>query len=109
MSWLGMFSSMLTWWQWALLLAVPPAIVLLYFFLKDLRSTLLIAVSIPVSIVATIFVMYQLGISHVAEGNYGAAIKALTAYIEMFPEDESVPDAKTLIEELSLNKDWGLS
>ena len=39
------------------------AIALLYFFLKDLRSTLLIAVSIPVSIVATIFIMYQLGIT----------------------------------------------
>jgi HAE1 family hydrophobic/amphiphilic exporter-1 len=37
------------------------AIVVLLFFLKDLRSTLIIAVTIPVSIVATFFLMYQTG------------------------------------------------
>ena len=31
MSWLSIFSSTLAWWQWGLLLAVPPAIVSLYF------------------------------------------------------------------------------
>jgi HAE1 family hydrophobic/amphiphilic exporter-1 len=37
------------------------AIVVLLFFLKDLRSTLIIGVSIPISIVATFFLMYQTG------------------------------------------------
>jgi HAE1 family hydrophobic/amphiphilic exporter-1 len=37
------------------------AVVVLLFFLKDLRSTLIIAVTIPVSIVATFFLMYQTG------------------------------------------------
>ncbi len=39
MSWLSVFSSTLNWWQWALLLSVPPAIVLLY-FLKLKRQPL---------------------------------------------------------------------
>jgi len=37
------------------------AIILLMFFLKDLRSTVIIGVSIPISIVATFFLMYQTG------------------------------------------------
>lgn len=37
------------------------AVIVLLFFLKDLRSTLIIAVTIPVSIVATFFLMYQTG------------------------------------------------
>jgi HAE1 family hydrophobic/amphiphilic exporter-1 len=37
------------------------AIVVLLFFLKDLRSTIIISVSIPISIVATFFLMYRTG------------------------------------------------
>ena len=37
------------------------AILMLLFFLKDFRSTLIIGVSIPISIVATFFMMYQTG------------------------------------------------
>jgi HAE1 family hydrophobic/amphiphilic exporter-1 len=37
------------------------AIVVLLFFLKDLRSTLIIGISIPISIVATFFLMYRTG------------------------------------------------
>ncbi len=37
------------------------AIVVLLFFLKDLRSTIIIGVSIPISIVATFFLMYRTG------------------------------------------------
>jgi hydrophobic/amphiphilic exporter-1 (mainly G- bacteria), HAE1 family len=37
------------------------AIIVLLFFLKDLRSTLIIGVSIPISIIATFFLMYQTG------------------------------------------------
>ena len=37
------------------------AIIVLLFFLKDLRSTLIIGLSIPISIVATFFLMYQTG------------------------------------------------
>lgn len=37
------------------------AVVVLLFFLKDLKSTLIIGVSIPVSIVATFFLMYRTG------------------------------------------------
>jgi HAE1 family hydrophobic/amphiphilic exporter-1 len=37
------------------------AVVLLLLFLKDLRSTVIIAVSIPLSIVATFFLMYRTG------------------------------------------------
>ncbi|MDH3523484.1 MAG: efflux RND transporter permease subunit [Acidobacteriota bacterium] len=37
------------------------AIVVLLFFLKDLRSTLIIGVSIPISIVTTFFLMYRTG------------------------------------------------
>jgi hydrophobic/amphiphilic exporter-1 (mainly G- bacteria), HAE1 family len=37
------------------------AVIVLLFFLKDLRSTLIIGVSIPVSIVATFFLMYRTG------------------------------------------------
>lgn len=37
------------------------AVAVLLFFLKDLRSTLIIGVSIPISIVATFFLMYQTG------------------------------------------------
>ncbi|HEY0789307.1 MAG TPA: efflux RND transporter permease subunit, partial [Thermoanaerobaculia bacterium] len=37
------------------------AIVVLLFFLKDLRSTIIIGVSIPISIIATFFLMYRTG------------------------------------------------
>jgi HAE1 family hydrophobic/amphiphilic exporter-1 len=37
------------------------AIVILLLFLKDLRSTLIIAISIPLSVVATFFLMYRTG------------------------------------------------
>ncbi|MEE8384862.1 MAG: efflux RND transporter permease subunit, partial [Dehalococcoidia bacterium] len=39
------------------------AILVLLFFLKDLRSTLIIGASIPISVVATFFMMYQTGTS----------------------------------------------
>ena len=39
------------------------AILVLLLFLKDLRSTLIIAITIPISIVATFFLMYQFGTS----------------------------------------------
>lgn len=39
------------------------AIMVLLLFLKDVRSTLIIGVSIPLSIIATFFLMYQFGIS----------------------------------------------
>lgn len=38
------------------------AVFILFFFLKEFRSTLIIGLSIPLSIVATFFVMYQLNI-----------------------------------------------
>ena len=38
------------------------AIFILFFFLKEFRSTVIIGLSIPISIIATFFVMYQLGI-----------------------------------------------
>ncbi|MFN2441538.1 MAG: efflux RND transporter permease subunit [Thermoanaerobaculia bacterium] len=37
------------------------AIVVLLFFLKDLRSTIIIGVSIPISVIATFFLMYRTG------------------------------------------------
>jgi HAE1 family hydrophobic/amphiphilic exporter-1 len=37
------------------------AVVVLLFFLKDISSTLIIGVSIPISIIATFFLMYQTG------------------------------------------------
>ncbi len=37
------------------------AVVVLLFFLKELKSTLIIAVSIPISVVATFFLMYRTG------------------------------------------------
>ncbi len=39
------------------------AIAVLLLFLKDLRSTLIIGISIPISVVATFFLMYQTGMS----------------------------------------------
>ncbi|MBW3670750.1 MAG: efflux RND transporter permease subunit, partial [Acidobacteria bacterium] len=39
------------------------AIMILLLFLKDVRSTLIIGVSIPLSIIATFFLMYQFGIT----------------------------------------------
>ncbi|MEE8368995.1 MAG: efflux RND transporter permease subunit, partial [Thermoanaerobaculia bacterium] len=39
------------------------AIIILLFFLKDPRSTLIIGISIPISIVATFFLMYRTGTS----------------------------------------------
>jgi HAE1 family hydrophobic/amphiphilic exporter-1 len=39
------------------------AVMVLLFFLKDLRSTLIIGVSIPISVIATFFLMYQTGTS----------------------------------------------
>jgi HAE1 family hydrophobic/amphiphilic exporter-1 len=39
------------------------AMAVLYLFLKDASSTLIIGLSIPVSIVATFFLMYQVGVS----------------------------------------------
>ncbi len=39
------------------------AIMILLLFLKDVRSTLIISVSIPLSIIATFFLMYQFGIT----------------------------------------------
>jgi hydrophobic/amphiphilic exporter-1 (mainly G- bacteria), HAE1 family len=38
------------------------AVMILFFFLKEFRSTVIIGFSIPLSIIATFFVMYQLGI-----------------------------------------------
>ncbi|MGD8375981.1 MAG: efflux RND transporter permease subunit, partial [Acidobacteriota bacterium] len=37
------------------------AVLVLLFFLKDLRSTVIIGISIPISIIATFFLMYQTG------------------------------------------------
>ncbi len=45
------------------LLGGAIAIVVLLLFLKDLRSTLIIGVSIPISVVATFFLMYRTGTS----------------------------------------------
>ncbi|MGA7616483.1 MAG: efflux RND transporter permease subunit, partial [Thermoanaerobaculia bacterium] len=39
------------------------AIIVLLFFLKDVRSTVIIGVSIPISIIATFFLMYRTGTS----------------------------------------------
>jgi len=39
------------------------AVLVLYLFLRDLRSTLIIATSIPISVIATFMVMYRLDIS----------------------------------------------
>ncbi|MEM7232016.1 MAG: efflux RND transporter permease subunit, partial [Planctomycetota bacterium] len=39
------------------------AIVVLFLFLRDLRSTLIVAVSIPISVIATFLVMYRVDIS----------------------------------------------
>jgi HAE1 family hydrophobic/amphiphilic exporter-1 len=39
------------------------AIMILLLFLKDLRSTLIIGISIPISVVATFFLMYQTGMT----------------------------------------------
>jgi HAE1 family hydrophobic/amphiphilic exporter-1 len=39
------------------------AIMVLLLFLKDLRSTLIIGISIPISVVATFFLMYQTGMT----------------------------------------------
>lgn len=39
------------------------AVLVLLFFLRDVRSTLIISLSIPVSVITTFFVMYQLGVS----------------------------------------------
>ncbi len=39
------------------------AVLVLLFFLKDVRSTLIIGISIPISIVATFFLMYRTGTS----------------------------------------------
>ncbi len=39
------------------------AIVVLFFFLREIRSTLIIAMTIPLAVVATFLLMYQLGIS----------------------------------------------
>jgi len=47
----------------ALLIGAGLAIAVLFFFLRDLRSTLIIATSIPLSVVATFMVMYRLGVS----------------------------------------------
>ncbi len=39
------------------------AIFVLFFFLKDIKSTSIIGVSIPISIIATFFLMYQMGVT----------------------------------------------
>ncbi|MEW5807349.1 MAG: efflux RND transporter permease subunit, partial [Acidobacteriota bacterium] len=39
------------------------AILILFFFLKDLKSTSIIGVAIPISIIATFFLMYQTGVT----------------------------------------------
>ena len=45
-------------WQGGLL-----AILVIFFFLKEVRSTAVIALSIPISVVATFVIMYQMGLS----------------------------------------------
>jgi hydrophobic/amphiphilic exporter-1 (mainly G- bacteria), HAE1 family len=45
-------------WQGGLL-----AILVIFFFLKEARSTAVIALSIPISVVATFVIMYQMGLS----------------------------------------------
>ena len=44
---------------WSALIGGAIAVIILLFFLKDLASTLIIGLSIPISIVATFFLMYQ--------------------------------------------------
>ncbi len=39
------------------------AIFILFFFLKDIKTTSIIGISIPISIIATFFLMYQMGVS----------------------------------------------
>jgi len=47
--------------QWNAVLGGILAMVVLFFFLKDMISTLIIGICIPISIVATFFFMYQTG------------------------------------------------
>jgi hydrophobic/amphiphilic exporter-1 (mainly G- bacteria), HAE1 family len=49
--------------QTAAMLGGLLAVIVLFLFLRDLRSTITIAISIPVSIMATFALMYQTGIS----------------------------------------------
>ncbi|MCZ6696506.1 MAG: efflux RND transporter permease subunit [Acidobacteria bacterium] len=49
--------------KWNAIVGGLIAIVLLLFFLKDLTSTLIIGLSIPISVIATFFLMYQTGTS----------------------------------------------
>lgn len=39
------------------------AIFILFFFLKDMKSTSIIGIAIPISIIATFFLMYQMGVT----------------------------------------------
>ena len=48
---------------WSAVLGAVLATLVLYLFLRHLRSTLLVAVSIPISILATFALMYQMDIS----------------------------------------------
>jgi len=47
----------------ALLIGGALAILILFFFLRDVRATLIIATSIPLSVIATFVMMYQLNVS----------------------------------------------
>jgi len=48
---------------WSGLLGGLLAMLVLYAFLKDLRTTLIIGVTIPISVMATFIVMYRMGLS----------------------------------------------
>ncbi len=47
----------------AALIGGALAIIILFFFLRDIRSTLIVATSIPISVIATFMVMYKMDVS----------------------------------------------
>ena len=49
--------------KWSLILGSILAIIIMFFFVKEIRSPLIISLTIPLSLILTIFLMYVIGIS----------------------------------------------
>ena len=49
--------------KWSLILGSILAIIIMFFFVREIRSPLIIALTIPLSLILTIFLMYLTGIS----------------------------------------------
>jgi multidrug efflux pump len=85
--------------QWSLCLSIGLVILVVFFFLRDLRTTLIPSVAVPISLIGTFGVMYLVGYS--IDNLSMMALTIATGFV--------VDDAIVVIENITRYREHGLS